>query len=179
MKKTLIGIALILLLSTTAVSAGEIVVIDLIAAGQGVPNASGFAIIFGDRDGDDRAIFSVSGLAPKNTFTLMMAQSPAPNTLPAYLLTEFTTGSDGTARFDVEAELINAYIGVNPSREDENGIAGVPGAGSIANGARTISMDFFRIYNAQGAANVFGRSADEPSGAIVLTSERIPDEDEL
>ena len=169
----------VLLASAHSTFANHVVLLDLVSIGQGGPNASGNVLIFHDADGDDKAIINVRGLAARTTFTFVMAQSPNPNTLPIYLLTEFKTDRRGTATFDVEAELFNAFIGVNVNLEDANGVADVGGAGAVANGASTISMDFFRVYNTNGNANVFGRSSDELSGAIVLTSERIPDESDL
>lgn len=179
MKTLLKSVAVVLLaFASYSASADHIVKLKFIRVGAGGPNATGTAILFHDRDGDDKGIFSVSGLAPNTVFTLMMTQSPNPNTLPAYLVTEFRTDDYGKARFAVELEIFNAYIGVNLATQDANGVSNTPGIGdgAVANGAITISMDFFRIYNTNGNANVFGRSPNELAGAVVLASERIPDE---
>ncbi len=151
-------------------------VVDLLPAGPVQSGQSGAIAIVNDPNGPDLAIFDIDGLAANTTFTIVMAQSPAPNALPTYLLSEFTTNDSGSAHVVLTTEIVNAYLGANPGRDlDLDGIPDGPAAGAVANGAITISLDFFRVYAADGNANVFGVSADDLSGAIVLTSERIPD----
>lgn len=150
--------------------------VELRAAGPVNNGQNGNVRIVNNPSGPDLGIADINGLAPNSTFTLVMAQSDAPNALPHYLLAEFSTNSEGDAVVVLATELVNAYIGANPSRDaDLDGVAEGPAPGAVANGAITVSMDFFRVYAADGNANVFGVSPDDLSGGIVLTSERIAD----
>ncbi|MDD9942018.1 MAG: hypothetical protein OXU20_13315 [Myxococcales bacterium] len=150
--------------------------VDLRPAGPVNIGQSGTVRIVSNPNGADLAVARIFDLAPNTTFTLVMAESDAPNALPHYLLAEFTTDADGDAVVVLATEIVNAYIGANPGQDaDLDGIPDGPNAGAVANGAITISLDFFRVYAADGNANVFGVSPNDLSGAIVLTSDRIPD----
>jgi hypothetical protein len=157
---------------------------------DGSGTTKGTARIINNRYGPDELLITVSGLPlPVTRYTVFLTQSATVGALPAAFLGEFSSSAycDGpyyfgcqpiaaAGTFSVTTEVANGFSGSNTTLTNAMGIADVPGAGALANGANTIPLNWIRIYAASGTLGVFGGSENEVGGPLVLrTATAIPE----
>lgn len=158
--------------NTAQASDQELITIGLSGGGGGGEDddASGTAVVVSYR-GPDIFLLTTRGLEPRTRYTVFLTENPTPAFLPAQFIGEFRTDGHGNGRLALNAEIVRAFASANQSLEDDQGIANVPGAGGLANGANTIALNWIRVYLAEGDANVFGPNEAEFGGGIALTSD--------
>lgn len=171
LKLFLILIIPMVFLSLNSARAGENKeLIKVSLSGEG--GAYGKAIVVSNNRAPDIFLLKVSGLEPHTRYTVFLTENPTPGFLPAQFIGEFKTNRHGFGRLYLNTEIVNAFASSNQSLADDQGVADVPGAGAIANGANTIPLNWIRVYLAEGGGNVFGSSEDDFGGGIVLTSDQ-------
>lgn len=143
--------------------------------------ASGDLTVFNNERGPDTVTLRLRDLPPNARFTIFLAESPAGGQLPVQLLGEVTTTGSGTAFLTVITEVVNAFATSNNILEGANGstvVNGVPtsGAGSRANGAVALPLNFLRVYQfVENGTTVFGPSDAIPGGGFIGgTTEALP-----
>jgi hypothetical protein len=142
-------------------------------AGSQEPNIVCVATVMNDPAGPDVAKWKCDGLIPGSTYVAVLGQSPTLGAIPVSFLGQFTATPNGKAIFKFEVEIVNAYIGVNPTLEDPNGIANITGAGALAAGGKWVPLRFFRLYRSTPgttAPTVFGVAPGVPGGLMVAAS---------
>lgn len=146
------------------------------------------------RNKPDSLLLHVEGLQPLTDFTVFLTHSPQTGSLPAQFLGEFRTNLAGNSTFRARTEIFNAFASSNLAGAncqgdgftDDNGVANSSDAGlcdlpgARINQATTVSLDWFRVYQAVATdsfvnavgGSVFGGHADELAGGHILTSTR-------
>lgn len=122
-------------------------------------------------------VLRVRGMNPHQHVVLFITQDQKPGGLPAQMLGEFTTDTEGKGFLTVSTEIINAFASANQAQTDYQGIAAsgqTPPAGllpSRGGGANTIPLNFFRGYVVDGKLdNVFGPDENTSGGSPVFES---------
>lgn len=131
--------------------------------------ANGVALVTSRAYGPDELYMPVYGLSPNTVYTVFLGQSGTTGALPVQFLGQYTTDANGSAIFEVEAEIINAYAVANQLVENDQGIATIRGAGDVTAGANTIPLNWIRVYTT-GTINVFGTSETNSGGGHIMTS---------
>ncbi len=167
------------LMAATALAADKIEVRIFAPTASPEPRIRCTARIFNDEKGTDLVRMLCENMTPRMVYTLFLGQSATPGAIPVSFVGQLKADRQGTARFVAELEILNAFMGLNPSMDSGTGIVDVRGAGALGNGGLTVSLDYFRIYQGMpavgGSPTVFGIAADQPGGVLVATSDRIPD----
>ncbi len=180
MHKTALSSLLVLALAGTA-NAASVDVRVFAPANSPEPTIMCTARIMVDPSGPDVLRMQCTGMMPGNTYTVFLGQSATPGAIPVNFLGQLTAKNNGSANFVVETEVTNAFIGVNPALDAADGfadgVANVAGAGALARGGLTVSLDYIRIYRSSPVPTptVFGVGPAQPGGLLVATSDRIPD----
>ena len=138
---------------------------------SGDNGASGTAIVVNKKGPDDFLLVTYR-LKAHTRYTVFLTENPKPGLLPAQFIGEFKTNRKGFGTLTLNAEIVQAFASANQSLADDKGVADVPGAGALANGANTIALNWIRVYLADGGGNVFGSSESKFGGGIALTSDK-------
>ncbi len=136
----------------------------------------GQAMVINNPRGPDEFMIRLQGLPTSTRYTVFLTNSPTLGALPAHFVGEFTSaglalGANGAnGVFRASTEVINVFASHNAQLENDQGIADVPAAGALALGANTISLNWIRIYLAEGNLSVFGTSENDVGGGLAFTS---------
>jgi len=136
---------------------------------------TGTATITSNPDGPDTLRLQVANLEPNQEHTVYLAASPLIGALPAQYLGFFRTAVNGAGSFSAVTEVMDAYLGANPSMTNTTTGIAPPAAGVLANGALPIPLDWMRIHRAQptagSAGTVFSKNGAEPGGVHLLSTD--------
>ena len=132
------------------------------------PDAGGVTYITANDNAPDQVMVTVFGLEPNRRFTAFLAASPLIGALPIQLLGEFTTDASGKAALSATTEVMDAFAASNVALTEEDGSA-PPLAGALGRGAKSLPLDFIRVYQADANPGSGGTifSADGVSPGVI------------